>query len=159
VDLDHDIVIQAVADTPSIFVHDADPVSEDGNNVSVRITVPKDPSQVIGTIVGIMTETATLVEQDDGVYLITAEGPTPAARQEYINSFVADGGLPFNPSRPNWAGSSTLKVEAISTEDADGSKLAVFVGNRDKSPMITSFSIRLLAHSLSKTAVSVIATL
>jgi hypothetical protein len=141
VDLDHDIVIQAVADTPSIFVHDADPVSEDGNNVplyinvtrsddddnsetvSVRITVPKDPSQVIGTIVGITPETVTLVEQDDGVYLITVEGPTPAARQENINSFVADGGLAFNP-RTNWAGNSTLKVEVISTEGADGSELA-----------------------------------
>jgi hypothetical protein len=140
-EFNHKIIIQAVADVANVFVHDADPAYEDtpsiplhinatrsadednSETVSVRITVPRDPVVLIGTIGGQTPDDMALTDQGNGVYLIEAQGDTPAERESLLNSFVAGGGLTFNP-RQNWAGNDTLKVEVISTESATGGELA-----------------------------------
>lgn len=141
---DHTIRIQAVADTPSIVTAASAPVAEDSpmalfinagrsadqdgsESLSVRITVPTDAQGPVGTIVGTPPGGVTLTHQGGGVYLVTATAATPAAQEALLDSFLNGGGIAFLP-RAHWSGSLTgtngLRVEAISTEVADGIELA-----------------------------------
>lgn len=142
----HAIVVQAVADTPSLSVADpATAVSEDGANIaltinagnsadtdnsetlSVRITVPSDGLGPVGTITGTPPANVTLTNLGGGVYLVTAAGPDNATREARLDSFLNGGGIAFDP-RSNWSGNLTgtngIRVDVISTEGATGSELA-----------------------------------
>ncbi|MBL8883016.1 MAG: type I secretion C-terminal target domain-containing protein [Hyphomicrobium sp.] len=143
---DHAIVIQAVADTPTLSVVDpVTAVSEDGANIaltinagnsadtdnsetlSVRITVPSDGLGPVGTITGTPPANVTLTNLGGGVYLVTAAGPDNATREALLDSFLNGGGIAFDP-RSNWSGNLTgtngIRVDVISTEGATGSELA-----------------------------------
>ncbi|MEQ1576256.1 MAG: calcium-binding protein [Hyphomicrobium sp.] len=145
----HDIRIQAVADTPSVTVTDpASATPEDGSNilltinagnsadldnsetVSVRITVPADSLGAVGTITGTPPANVTLTSLGGGIYLVQATGADNATRAASLNSFINGGGLAFDP-RANWSGSLTgtngIKIEVISTEAATGVELAATI--------------------------------
>ncbi|MEZ5851983.1 MAG: type I secretion C-terminal target domain-containing protein [Hyphomicrobiaceae bacterium] len=142
----HSLRVQAVADTPTLAVVDpVTPVSEDGANIaltidagnsvdtdnsetlSVRITVPTDALGPVGAIVGTPPAGVTLADMGGGVYLVTASGADNATREALLDGFLNGGGIAFDP-RSNWSGSLTgtngLKIEAISTEAANGNEVA-----------------------------------
>jgi hypothetical protein len=160
-DFSHIIVIQAVADAPNVFAPDPIvAVSEDGANIPLNITVmrsadddnsetlfvfitvPKDPSVPIGTIVGVPPNGVILRDKGDGLYLVKANGSTPLAREAALNSFLDGGGIAFDP-RDNFSGIGALRIQVMSREDASGSELAdgSFGGedNTSKSEKVTTF--------------------
>jgi len=138
----HQIRIQAVADTPTISASAIDAtVAEDGGatrlainpgrspdedgteTLSVRITVPSDTLGPVGTITGSPTGTVTLTHQGNGVYLVEATGADVATREAALDAFLNGGGLSFDP-RNDFAGSVDLTIASISTEAATGNQLA-----------------------------------
>jgi hypothetical protein len=142
----HDIIIQAVADTPSLSVGAAGTTDEDGASIPLkvevdasddidgseltflRIIVPLDGENVPGTIGALTTvpDGVTLSEVIDNVYVVTSQGSSVEERVALLNSFVNDEsgqGLQFVPSI-NWSGHVTLTVQAISAETAEGDELA-----------------------------------
>jgi hypothetical protein len=144
---DHKIIIQATADTPSIFAQELDTVKEDaakfplnitvrrsadedGSEIlSVRITVPSESNLPIGQVVGnTFSSGVNMTYRGDGVYLITVDADLdPAAREAAINSFFSLADAEFK-LRGNWSGcrigEDGIKIEAISTESASGKELA-----------------------------------
>ena len=139
----HTVVVQAVADTPSVAVTnislnedatiklainpDKSPDTDNSETLSVRITVPSDGSGVIGALASNKTITGvTFTSLGGGVYTVTATGASAAVRETRLDSFLNDG-VTFTP-RAQWSGVLTgtngIKVEAISTEAATGGELA-----------------------------------
>jgi hypothetical protein len=131
---DHQVIIKAVADAPSIFIHETDTVTtEDGANIPlkvtvsrsadddgsedlyVRVTVPTDSGGIIGSVVGATPSDVTLQNQGSGIFLITASCSTASECEDALNGFVDGGNFAFEP-RQNWSGNSTLTVEVISVE-------------------------------------------
>ena len=132
--------VLAVADTPVLNIVDPSPPSVllDGDNIplcinviaspdnatddnsetlSVRITVPLDNSTnaPIGQIVynGTLPDGVTITSVSDGVWLIEADGATPAERQDLLNSVLCDSPsslLQLDPS-DGFAGSVDVEVE------------------------------------------------
>lgn len=142
----HDIIIQAVADTPSILVNAAATTDEDGAPIPLkievgasddldgseetflRIIVPLDADKVPGTISALTTVPSgvTLSEPIDNIFVVRSEGSTVEERLSLLNSFVNDEsgqGLQFVPSE-NWSGRVTLTCQVISVESATGDELA-----------------------------------
>jgi hypothetical protein len=141
----HDIRVEAIADTPGLAITPTISVDEDGIDIplyinvgnsvdsdnsetlSVRITVPSDSFGVIGTLVGTPPAGLTITDQGNGVYLVQATGATNALREAALDSFLNTGTLSLDP-RANWSGDLTgsdgIKVEVISTEAATGVELA-----------------------------------
>ena len=129
----HDIIIMAVADTPTIFTRDSDAIDEDGGNIplfinathsfdqddseelSITIDVPSDNGSPIGSIVGTPPQGVSLTAVDTSTYLIEASGSDWKSREDLLNSFVSTGDMFFRP-RPNWAGRKDLIVNLTSTE-------------------------------------------
>lgn len=143
VQFSHWVTIRAVADAPSIFVHeeteaigeDSDDIiplkinvtrsedRDDSEDLSVRVTVPKDGTGPIGTIVGNPPANLNMAPEGNGVYMITSTGGDPLTRENHLNSFLSNGALGFLP-RTHWAGNDLIKVEAISTERENNSQIA-----------------------------------
>ena len=138
----HDVIIQAVADTPSIaataplattsedgaaIALDINPGSsadqDNSETLSLRVTVPSDALGPYGTITGTPPAGVTLTNQGGGVYLVEATGADSATREAALDGFLNGGGLSFAP-RANWSGRIDLNIEAISTEAATGNQLA-----------------------------------
>ena len=140
----HQIRIQAVADTPTIAASAPTPTTtedgaaialninpgrspdEDGTEtLSVRITVPTDSLGPLGTITGSPPAGITLTHEGGGVYLVetTTTGSDPATREALLDGFLNSGGLSFDP-RSDFSGGLDLTIESISTEDATGNQLA-----------------------------------
>jgi len=139
----HAVTVQAVADAPSVTA-DAITLDEDASatltirpnrsadddnseTLSVRITVPSDGSGPVGTLSsGTPPAGVTLTPQGGGVYLVTVTGATPADREALLDGFL-NGGVTFTP-RANYSGVLTgvqgIRVDAISTEAANGGELA-----------------------------------
>ncbi len=138
----HAVLVQAIADAPSVTA-DALSLSEDASaaliirpdrsadddnseTLSVRITVPSDGSGVVGTLSGTSGGGVTFASHGGGVYLVTASGASPAAREAALDAFL-NGGVTFTP-RANYSGvltgTSGIRVDAISTEAAAGSEVA-----------------------------------
>ncbi len=142
----HTVVVQAVADTPSVTADSIsldedtsttltirpDRSADDDNSetLSVRITVPADGGTPVGALSGTSGGGVTFTNQGGGVYLVTATGATPAARETALDTFL-NGGITFTP-RANYSGEMTgtngIRVEAISTENA------TLYGNTTMSP-------------------------
>jgi predicted secreted protein len=142
----HDIIIQAVADTPTMQLFNAPATEEDGAPVPLkiavgssddidgsevtflRIIVPQDAGDVPGIISALAMVPAglSLREPIDNVYVVSAEGSSVQQRLSLLNSFVNDEsgqGLQFVPSA-HWSGKITLTVQVVSAEMAEGDELA-----------------------------------
>ncbi|MEM9356422.1 MAG: type I secretion C-terminal target domain-containing protein [Pseudomonadota bacterium] len=140
----HEIRIQAVADTPVISATAPSPsTSEDGSAIalninpdrspdsdgsetlSVRITVPTDALGPVGTITGSPPSGITVTHDGNGTYLVetTDASLSAVAAETLLDGFLNSGGLSFDP-RQDYAGELNLKIESISTEDAVGDQLA-----------------------------------
>ncbi len=142
----HTVIVQAVADIPSVtagavttsediglaLIINAgrsidDGASDNSETLSVRITVPSDGTGPVGTLTGTPSAGVTLSDLGGGVYMVTATGPDPAAREFLIDSFINGGALTFTP-REQWSGVLTgtagIRVDVISTESESGGELA-----------------------------------
>lgn len=138
----HEIVVLAVADTPSIFTHISEAVDEDAGSIplfvnathsqdnddsevlSIQIMVPTENGLPIGTITGPPPAGVTVTPLEGNTkFLIEASGDTWESRQDLLNSFVSTGNMVFLP-RSNWAGNQTLQVDLISTESAEAGGIA-----------------------------------
>ncbi len=144
-DFIHNIKIQAVADTPSMFVSPVNAIDEDsslplkiqaipsadvdGSEVTfVRILVPLDANkQVPGKIIGQTPAGVLLQEALPNTYVITSSGSTVNEQIALLNSFINNNtpgqGLIYSPT-PNWSGKTTLTIQVVSMEQADGSNVA-----------------------------------
>eukprot|EP00980_Cylindrotheca_fusiformis_P024864 scaffold12619_cov107-Cylindrotheca_fusiformis.AAC.4 len=132
----HQVIIKAVADSPSIFIHDAADAkvtTEDGLDIPLkvtvtrsadddgsedlymRVTVPTDAGGAIGSIVGVTPSGVTLQNQGSGIFVIRATCSTASECESALNGFVDGGNFAFKP-RENWSGNSTLTVEVIAVE-------------------------------------------
>jgi hypothetical protein len=141
----HPVLVQAVADPPSVsatesmmLVEDNSPMllqifadrsADDDNSetLSIRVTIPSDTNGSIGDLSATSVPSNVAFNVlDNGVYIVQAAGATPQSREAALDAFLSSN-VRFQP-RAQWAGvylgDDGIKVEAISTEDATGGDLA-----------------------------------
>jgi hypothetical protein len=141
--------VQAVADTPVVnipndpavvgvedltvvpFAIDVtrSPDTDDSETLSVRIIVQTDAFGPVGSVTfasGAAPSWITITAESGGSsYLIEATGANAVERENRLDEFLDGVGMTavFKP-RTNFAGVTTLAVQAISTEAASGNELA-----------------------------------
>jgi hypothetical protein len=82
--------------------------------------------KVPGKIKGLPPAGVVLEELLPNVYVVTSSGTTVEQRITLLNSFINNQngeGLMFSPSQ-HWSGKTTLTIQVVSMEQANGSDLA-----------------------------------
>jgi hypothetical protein len=140
---DHPVNVRAVADAPSVTANnlslDEDASApleifpgssvddDDSETLSITITVPSDEVGLVGTLTETVSVTnVTFTDEGGGIYSVTATGSDPGSREASLDTFL-NGGIIFTPRSQLsivLTGYSGIKVEAVSTEIADGNALA-----------------------------------
>jgi hypothetical protein len=142
----HPVVVQARADAPVVVASDItivenleggvnskpllinvnasiDSERDDSELVSVVITVPSDGEGPYGTLSATSVPGVSFINVGGGVYTINATAATADERETLLDNFLRAGSIKFTP-RENFAGDligvDGIKVEAISTEQAEG---------------------------------------
>jgi hypothetical protein len=96
---------------------------DDSELVSVVITVPSDGEGPYGTLSATSLPGVSFTNVGGGVYTINATAATADERETLLDNFLRVGSIKFTP-RENFAGDligvDGIKVEAISTEQAEG---------------------------------------
>ena len=142
----HPVVVQARADAPVVVASDItivenleggvnrkpllinvnasiDSERDDSELVSVVITVPSDGEGPYGTLSATSVPGIIFFNLGGGVYTINATAATADERETLLDNFIRAGSIKFSP-RENFTGDligvDGIKVEAISTEQAEG---------------------------------------
>ncbi len=173
----HPVIVQGRADAPTVNAgttvatpedtdipltpsagRSSDGLTDNSETLSVRLTLPQDSGNPIGTIVAISDATytatatgpnvvtvsghangdVTITDQGNGVYLIEGPGTGNQANDAAALDAVLQSGIinlrPRAEFSGNFTGANGIRVDAISTEAADDKGNEVFANDTELAP-------------------------